>query len=270
MKLLYRLVLMADLHCGSVLGITDPKYFRDEYIGFQKPFYEWFCQMATKYPAQVLICNGDAIEGKGEKSGGLELIETDRNKQVDMAEFLIRKFQPKYVHFIRGTPYHVGRNENWEDVLANRFGVKAYDEEFIENVFGDEILTMHCKHHIGSSKIPYGKQTSIGRDSIWNFLKAFAGIQPLAQWTIRSHVHYCVENMVVWGNKEYRCLITPCLQLPGTKYGIQRCSGTVDVGIVVFEFFDNGTYLWHVEYFPIQQIEKTAVRSTAESHLITI
>ena len=133
------------------------------------------------------------------------------------------------------TPYHVGKLDDYEDLLAEHLGATIKDHPFF-TIGG---VTFDAKHKVGSSSVPYSRGTSIARDRLWNVLWAERGEQPKADVILRSHVHY--HSYV--GGPGWVAMTTPALQAAGTKYGGRACSGTVDWGVIVFEVED-GEFDW--------------------------
>jgi hypothetical protein len=252
------MVICADSHCGHVAGLTPLSWCigDDEGSLARKSVWEWY-EKKTKEIGKpdILVWNGDAIDGRGEKSGGTELLVADRNKQVEMAVQCAEIWKAKKVRVVRGTAYHVGDKEDFEDNFAKALKAEITDHDFFSVEFGGRELIFDCKHHIGGSSVPHGRHTALSRDKLWNLLWAESEDQPKSDWTIRSHVHYCVGNFEYYGSRQKWGLITPALQLAnfqlGTKFGARRVSGTVQFGFVVFRFFDNGEYTWRVETLSI-------------------
>ena len=116
-----RILPLGDLHCGHVAGLTpsslNPRYDDEERNAmslYREGLWAWFMTHLAPYlPIDILVVNGDAIDGKGERSGGTELITTDRNEQIYMAKTIIDWVNPKEVHFVAVTPYHTGVQEDW-------------------------------------------------------------------------------------------------------------------------------------------------------------
>lgn len=133
------------------------------------------------------------------------------------------------------TPYHVGKLDDYEDLLAEHLGAAIKDHPFF-TIGG---VTFDMKHKVGSSSVPYSRGTSIARDRLWNVLWSERGEQPKAGVILRSHVHY----FSYVGGPGWVAMTTPALQAAGTKYGGRACSGTVDWGVVVFEVED-GEFDW--------------------------
>jgi hypothetical protein len=114
-----KVVLISDLHCGHRAGLTPPsKQYRigtgdterDNFALLQSGIWDFMIgEIKELGKVDVLICNGDAIDGKGERSGGTELLEADRTKQADMAAECLSMFKAKKIFMTYGTPYHVGK-----------------------------------------------------------------------------------------------------------------------------------------------------------------
>jgi len=242
-----RVVILSDLHCGHRAGLTPvgwqyedntTDHIRNKYGQMQDVMWKWYCAEIEKLkPIDVLIVNGDAIDGKGNKSGSTEQLEADRKKQVDIAAECIELVEAKKIYIIYGTPYHTGADEDWEDVLAEKVdAAKIGSHEWID-VSG---LVFDCKHRVSSSIIPHGRLTAILREQLWNMLWSANGGQPLADVIIRSHVHYYRFA----GDGKRLVMITPALEGPGTKYGSRQMTGTVDIGFVHFDVESKDTYSW--------------------------
>lgn len=239
-----RVVAISDLHCGHRAGLTPPTWSyqegnqeRDKYREFQTGVWNWLnSEIKQLQPVDVLIVNGDAIDGLGEKSGG-ELLETDPVVQCDIAIECIEAFKAKRVIMTYGTPYHVGVKADHERIIANHFGADISGHHFID-VNG---VVFDVKHAIGSSVIPHGRHTAINRDALWNIIWNRDERQPLADIILRSHVHYHVYS----GGPGILCIITPALQGYGSKFGVRRCSGTVDIGFISFDIQDKDNWSWH-------------------------
>jgi len=240
-----RVVIISDMHCGHRAGLTPPSWqckneaghVWQKFLQVQEECWKLYIAEVKKLkPVHLLIVNGDCIDGRGEKSGGVELITGDRQEQCDMAVECIKVWNAEHVAMTRGTNYHVGAEEEWEDRIARDVGAKIGDHEWID-VNG---FVWDVKHHIGSSQVPHGRGTSLARDVLWNQLWANAGEQPRGDFLVRSHCHYWEGQYRMLGGKRVEAVITPALQAMGTRFGARRCSGSVHWGLLAFDISSEG------------------------------
>lgn len=187
-------------------------------------------------PIDILVVNGDAIDGPGLRNKGIELLTTNRNEQVDIAVEAIQHIKAKDHYFTYGTGYHTGPEEDWEDQIAARFGTKPYDVLPLD-ING---LIFDIRHQIGSSQTPIGRFTALSRAQAWNALWSVIKDEILADVIIRSHVHYFGSA----SNSLGLMMTTPALQGPGTNFGARQMDGIVDFGFVHFDVVDREDYSW--------------------------
>jgi hypothetical protein len=246
-----RTVVISDLHCGHVVGLTHPDFDGNPgdsrsvaYKLYKKrrQCWKWYTKRIEELqPVHLLIVNGDCIDGKGKKSGGTELLTRDRNEQVDMAVGAIEAWQPKHIVMSYGTPYHTGMSEDWEDAIAKH---KRLDG-LVEKIGGHDTVSVNglifdYKHFISSSSIPHGRFTAIAKEKLWNILWAERNEYPNADVILRSHVHY----FDFCGGADWLAVVTPALQAYGSKFGTRKPSGTVDFGLIYFDVIDKENYSW--------------------------
>ena len=245
MKSRKRVLVVSDFHSGHIRGLTHPGFDRDNEPErhrtswrIRRHVWNWFADTTDRLGrVDILIVNGDAIDGRGEASGGTELIYPDRNDQVEMAVAAIKHIGAGKILMSYGTPYHTGKFEDWEDQIARE--VKA------EKIGGEDSIDINgtifnYRHHVGRSSVPHGRHTAVSREKLWNTLWAERGEYPRADIIIRSHVHYF--NYA--GGSDWLAMTTPALQGYGSKYGNRKVTGTVDIGMVVFNVAKNGDYAW--------------------------
>jgi hypothetical protein len=237
-----RIVVISDMHCGHRSGLTPPTWqYPDEskdpalakYGEMQRAMWGWYCDtLSALQPIDRLIVNGDAIDGKGERQGGTDQLVTDRKVQVNMAAKVVLEASARRVAIIKGTPYHTGTEEDWEEVLAEKVGA---DRCGAHEWFEAHGTVIDCKHKVGGSTIPHGRHTPLARARLWNLLWAERNLQPKANILIRSHVHYHAFD----GGAGWLAMTTPALQA-WTKYGSLECEGTVDLGLIQFDIKEGG------------------------------
>ena len=246
-----RIVILSDMHCGHRTGLTPPsaqpmppagaKHHVLKQVAQRKELWDWFIQTIKPYrPIHHLIHNGDAIDGKGKRSGGTEQLTTDRYEQVEMAADVLRQIGAKQIWMTYGTGYHVGDEEDWEALVAEKVGAEKIEDEGHYDVEGLQIV---CKHHIGNSSSPVSRVTAMSSAQIRNALWALQGQQPLANLIVRSHVHRCYN--IGFPAINFQGWVTPGLQGLGSKYGARRCDGLpIDFGFLIVEI--RSAKDWHV------------------------
>lgn len=243
-----RVVVISDLHCGHRAGLTPPSwqyklndsdYERSKFAEVQEAIWNFYTTEIEKLkPIDSLFVLGDCIEGKGEKSGGTELLEPDRLKQCEIASDCINFVDAKKIAIIRGTPYHVGKEEDFENIVAEKVKAETIgDHEWID-VNG---LIFDLKHFRSGSAIPHGRHTSISRDKLWNILWAERKGQPRSDVLIRGHVHF----FEFCGELRTLNLTMPALQGWGSKFGTKIPSGTIDIGFIYFDVENKHEWSWN-------------------------
>lgn len=240
-----RVLVLSDFHCGSVIGLTPPEFddktepeLKPQLWNMRRIIWNFFADTVDRMgKIDLLIFNGDAIDGKGEASGGTELLTADRNIQVEMAIAAINHVGAEKTLMSFGTAYHTGKREDWEDGVADGVGADKISGEDNVNVNG---CVINYKHHIGRSSVPHGRHTAVAKAKLWNDIWSQRGEYPEANILIRSHVHY----FTYCGGSNWLALTTPALQGYGSKYGERRVDGTVDIGLVIFNIARNGEFTW--------------------------
>jgi hypothetical protein len=244
----WRLVVCSDEHCGHFSGLTHSDYQgkfitdsvskHNKLTEIERELWNFFKTEITilkkEKPIDIFVNNGDFIDGDGYRSGGTELITTDRNFQIQMAKKVVEEINAKTNIIVAGTAYHVGEQEDWEEVLAKELKCKFENHAWLD--INGKIFDF--KHHIGSSSIPYGRFTPVAREALWSKLWSEANLIPHpVNYIIRSHVHYF--SLVDDGS--VTAMVTPALQAFGTKFGARRCSGIPTLGFVSFDIKANGS-----------------------------
>ena len=240
-----RVVVISDLHCGHIVGLTPPGWDserpRDQLKkahSMRRIMWDFYSGELKKLrPIDVLIVNGDCIDGRNEKQGGTELLYVDRNDQVDMAADCILEANAKTVVMSYGTGYHTGKEEDFEKAIADKVKAKKIGSVDAIEVNG---VVINYRHYIGGSQVPHTRHTAVARDRLWNVLWAERGEYPLADIIIRSHVHY----YDFCGSADWLAMTTPGLQGYGSKYGARTMSGLVDIGFVYFDIMGKGDFTW--------------------------
>lgn len=245
-----RVLLPSDLHCGSNVGLTPPAYqysyinnpasadqrIRNKWSRLQQECWEWYVNtLNVLKPIDMCFVNGDMIDGDGNRSGGTELIVTDRNVQVSMAIECLSQIDANYYAMTFGTPYHAGQGEDFEMNIAKHFDCKIGGHEW-ENVNG---CVFDLKHKQSNTVNP---ATSLYNEIRDNREWIAVGEQPKADILVRSHTHrFCILKL-----EDATGISTPALQCYGTKFGARQCSRKVQVGLIALDVWPDGEVIEHI------------------------
>lgn len=245
-----RILLPGDLHCGSNVGLTPPahqyKYIsspkteehrrQNKWSKLQKECWNWYVNTVDMLkPIDKAFVPGDLIDGDGKRSGGTELITTDRKKQVSMAIEALEVLEVGYITMVYGTPYHTGQAEDFEVDIARHFNCKIGGHEW-ENVNG---CIFDLKHKQSNCKNP---ATSIWNEIVDNREWAGLGEQPKANVLVRAHTHrFCYLKI-----EDCIGISIPALQAYGTKFGARQCSRKVQFGLIALDVWPDGEVIEHI------------------------
>ena len=239
-----RVLLPGDFHSGSNVGLTPPAYQykyisnpktgehhrRNKWAKLQKECWNWYIDtLAILKPIDKAFLLGDLVDGDGSRSGGTELITTDRKVQACMAIEAIEAIEAGGMVMVFGTPYHTGQAEDFEADIAKHFEVKIGGHEW-ENING---CTFDLKHKQSNCKNP---ATSIWNEIVDNREWAGLGEQPKANVLVRAHTHrFCCIKI-----EDCIGISIPALQAYGTKFGARACSRKVQFGLVAVDVWPDG------------------------------
>lgn len=238
------IVALGDIHAGSRAAVCVPDMplsdggsFR--YSAAQKALYDAWSELSKEWnKPDVLIVNGDAIEGQARKESGVPCWSTDLDDQLNCASILLKKFNAKKSYIIEGTGYHVDAGgKSLEHHLGNELGSekigingqRAAPELFL-NVGP---FTFHAAHHVSIGTGWY-KTTPLARELVFALLNEsdFYKVDVI----LRSHVHYFC-GVEFHRQKGYTL---PCWQLR-TRYMMKKSAFgmTPSIGAVRFRIHGN-------------------------------
>lgn len=242
-----RTLVISDLHSMHRAGLVHPEFDarpqnrespQFSLYRLRSKMFKFYSELIDFLkPVDVLIVNGDAVEGKGGKSGSTEVLTADRAEQASNAAALINMVGARVVEMTYGSAYHAGVSEDWEDETAK----EVENLHKVESVGYYKIgkLMFQARHHVGRSSVPYGRMTPLAKQNVWNVLWKERGEYPHVDIILRSHVHY----FTYCGEADWLAFTTPALQAYWTKYGTRRCDGTVDFGLLWFDV-DGSSMTW--------------------------
>lgn len=230
------MLIISDTHCGNSVGLTPSGFER---LSLQrsdrrKRHWQTFRSLLRSFPPiDVLIGNGDMIDGKQKRWAGTGLLTADLSEQLDMAQCCIEAVGAKEIHLVRGTPYHTSGDMDYEDELAKRVHADSIcnHKQLVKRG-----VVFDFKHKINSSGVVTGRFTALAQERVWNVEWARRKKYLLADVIVRSHVHYfgqCggFEHSTM---RKWLGITTPALMSLGDKYGTLLCKGTVDWGMILF------------------------------------
>jgi len=243
----FRVGVIADVHVGSMFGIWPPD-MRTSSGGIyklnrgQEYLWENWLRIAEEIPPlDVLIWNGDMVDGKQPKEGARFVLETDIIHQAKAFLEAARPFQKKVVgvtYVTRGSCYH--------DVEDSATEMIAYTLNARQDVYGryshDWLLFEACGllfdvAHSQSVMMRY-ITTPLEREGQFSDM---AGLH--ADVIVRSHSHQMLISYIEGANRApLRAEIsTPAWQLE-TSYVMRRNTPNRGVrrnlGMVVIEVAD--------------------------------
>ena len=258
-----RICFISDLHCGHRVGLTPPKYQSavcgEKFYRTQVALWDFYIKaIKSIHPIDVLCINGDAIDGRGDKSGSSELIAVSRLKQCDIAADCIKMANADRIVMTRGTPYHVGKLEEFENIIAEKVNAIKIEDHAWYDIYG---VIFDVKHKPGgSSGVPHTTGTAITMDRIWNVIWSdHNDEQPRADVNIRSHTHSFDAHL----NDVWLGIYTPALQGMGSKFGAKECRKLVHFGIIWFDVFKNpkrARYIWDWEIAQVEEHKAKALK----------
>ena len=230
-----RVIMMGDTHCGSRAGLTPPGYQETKATSFgklQREMWKHYLRMCADYGgADVMLFGGDAIDGKGYRSGGTELITTDRLEQAKMAADVIAKMKPKQIGMVHGTPYHSGASEDFEYAVAKRlqdkYGIPTRLHSWL--YIKVEGVVFQIRHKVGGTSRPHTAHTSPAGEALGvKMWEGTHGDWPKADIIVRAHRHKAGRS---WTSELGDAVVLPALQAAHTKYGARECMSVVDWGV---------------------------------------
>ena len=226
-------IVVSDLHCGHLTGLTPPRYMSDDTRITQEPLWCWYEDTIKKIGlVDFVVVNGDAVDGEGKKDT-LGHLTTNTLKQAEIAFECLRIIQTKSFYMTYGTPYHVSGSYQYEDVVAEKLKAKKITD----------VLRLQCgmtkfnfRHVVGRSDTAYGQGTPILKEIIRDMVSSLVNEHETADYFVRSHVHYVCEAGI--GRK--KCRTTGALQVPESVYGHKLRPMFYEIGFLELQILPDG------------------------------
>lgn len=259
------LVVLSDCHVGHRLAVA-PLTFTDSNDAtykankVQRALFEAWSQTvkAWKNP-DILVVNGEPIDGQQPKDKGVEAWTTNYLDQIDASVQLVKMFNAKKVFVTRGSNYHVEQGGvSIEEIFGQRIGAEKVDGKFVSNeLFLDiEDTTFNFAHHIAGSLSGWMYRSTPPAKEMM-----LAQLNQSHKWPfdvlVRSHNHY------YWyvGSASKLALLTPCWQLQNW-YSLRKTSaGSIpDIGAVRFTV-NGDAYDWDTKLYKPAEAKPPKVRA---------
>jgi len=262
-----RIVAVSDFHSGHIQGLTSPNYFlkipRDSNsvtkkrkkiaaIVERQVWKQYVNIIKSLGHIDISFCVGDLIDGRGQRAGGTELLTTDCYEQCDIAIEALKVINADKYFFVYGTPYHTGKGEDFEAIIADKFHAEISDYLNIKV----KKVVFDLKHKMSGSSVFTGKGTGLLKEINSALLWEMSGAGNHVDVCIRGHVHYpfCLFDPVF---NKYG-FILPALQW-SSKYGARQCLGVIALGLLHIDINDKSgeieNWKFHLIRFPQQKVK---------------
>lgn len=251
------LVILSDIHTGHRLAIS-PLTFEDSEGGVyrankvQKALFQAWSETAEAWKnPDILVVNGEPIDGQQPHDKGVEAWTTNYLDQIDASVELVKMFGAKKVYVTRGSNYHVEQGGvSIEEIFGQRIGAEKVEGRFVSpELFLDvEGVTFNFAHHIAGSVSGWMYRSTPPAKEMM-----LAQLNESHKWPfdvlVRSHNHY------YWyvGSASKLALLTPCWQLQ-TWFVLRKTSaGSIpDIGAIRFEVTGN-EYDWDAKLYKLNE-----------------
>lgn len=244
-----RILALADLHCGNVLGLTPPEHWSEETRELQEPLWENYKALVAEVgKVDITVINGDAVDGEGKKET-LGLFCTDTKKQADIAADCLYHIQSGRYYVTYGTPFHTVGTYNYEDTVADLLDTHAEDTLLLK-IHGKKF---NFRHVCGRSDIPYGQGTQIQKEIVRELLSSITEEYEAADYLFRAHVHYYCRVETEQAVAE----TLPALKIPDGVFGRKLRTMYYNIGMQLIEIDQKGlVYLPRPMLVPIKIVKR--------------
>ncbi len=241
------ILVVSDLHVGSMVSLMPPVVEHDEGLDSptlykQNRIQKWIWgkwqdmirDVRGLGGVDMVVVNGDAVDGVNYKGKGWGLWSTHIDLQVDGAMDVLGRIPAREYLIMRGSNYHVGNNMGAEDVLASRLNLpQAYDDYILE-VGG---VSFHFTHVIGVSGTGMKSVTQLRRQisSALANKHEFGNVDVI----VRSHAHY----FTYVGDAHTLALVTPCWKARDQYVAQKGLNWNPEIGYIMFHV-KGGEYTW--------------------------
>jgi len=244
-----RVLVVSDLHCGSIYGLLPPGFERKDGRGrlFRQRRFLWdaWTQMCKETKgADLVVVNGDLIDGKQQIQQQTELNIATIGEQIEAASGCLREIRPARGarwYFVQGSEYHDQKGCPAVEAVAEKFraakpspgdnpgsGIYSWETLDLEVEPG---VVINVQHGVSIGQGFY-RATPYDREALYSALAGKAGVSPRADCIVRSHAHFFVHLE----HASKHIVGSPCWQLQ-TRYMRKNSAYRMlpDIGAVVVE-----------------------------------
>jgi hypothetical protein len=198
---------------------------------------EWYDMIDDVGTVDVLILNGDLVEGTNYYGEGAGCITTSMSQQAKTAVELISEIKFRKVIGCRGTSYHVKKNPNMDAQVIEDLGGVCMDE--VSLTIGETRIYANHRTPVRMTKFESRPQ-SVAQDMILGELNAM----DFGHYDIicKSHVHYYVA-LDMGKSIGFVC---PCWKGRDefAKGASNPFAFNPSIGYVMFDIEDDGSFSW--------------------------
>ncbi len=239
-------------HVGDKYGVWPPSMYSKEKTPLpqsevQEELYQQLINILKKIGrVDLVLINGDLVEGKQLRMFGVPLIDADTDTQVLAAEKLYEETfakhsKPTIVGITMGTPYHVmvGIGGNLDFQAAQRIGRHAHVKFGYPNLqlyLGKSHLLHDVRHRI--SRAPVNRLMPL--EKTHRFLAREAtentGVEmPRVIWRAHNHALKIDQLNLSIGDVPYYAVVPPCLKANDIYGQLLPYPETAKVGVMLVE-----------------------------------
>lgn len=242
-----RILVLSDTHVGSTVGVWPGEhrvegggtYRANEYQQWLHRCWRDMLKEAKRRRPDVLVLNGDIIQGTNPRDGQLITNKTDIQQAAAYELLAPLRACCGRMYYVRGTEWHEGKAAEFVEALAQNLdatrdpasGQWSWWELYLRA--GDDVL--HFAHHIGTSSVPWYEATVPLRDALMQLAELnrfFGSTAPNLRLMVRSHRHRYIH---VSAPPDLQALVTPAWQLK-TAFAHKKASAMLpQIGYVWIE-----------------------------------
>lgn len=221
-----KLAVVSDLHAGHQTALLPPNFITYEgvpklqNVGQEFLWRCWldFCKRTEAFNPDIVIVNGDCVEGMQRKDDGFGLSLQDWKDQRGAAIAALKVLRSvtrkaKWFH-TQGTPYHTGSYGNAEEDIAEAMGALPYNGigtgklcKEVLTIQVDGGVIVEAAHHVSFSSVY--RATPLEKEAQATWQDVVNNEVPLPDIQVRSHVH----NYTCLEQAKQILVTTPCWKL---------------------------------------------------------